>query len=443
MPDFLLSDILALSARAVAARVAGGDVSAEAVARAYLDRIAARDAAIEAWVSIDREPVLAAARARDGAGTGGMLAGVPVGVKDVIDTADLPTGYGSALYAGHRPAADASCVALARGAGAVVLGKTVATEFAMASPGKTRNPWNPGHTPGGSSSGSCAAVASGMALMAFGTQTVGSITRPAAYCGVVGYKPSFGLLPRAGVKPLADTLDTLGIITRDVRDAAYCTAALAGRSALVVPEDPRPPRIGIFPTSRWALAEAPAREAMSRTQAAAEAAGYALRDLSVPGWFDGLFALQDAILGWEVAQSLAHERLACADRVAPATRAFFETRIRTTADEYDAALAVLAGIRPLVDDLFEDVDVLLTPAATGEAPEGLESTGNAVFNRAWTLLHLPCITVPVGLGPRGLPVGVQLVGRLGQDARLLAAAAQVEDALDAQGTRSGRALWID
>src|SRR5205823_2063713 len=225
---------------------------AEALTTACLDRTAAREPVVGAWYYLDRYAALGAARQRDAEPPRGPLHGIPIAVKDLIDTADMPTGYGSPIYEGHRPAADAACVALARAAGAVVLGKTVTTEFACFTPGKTANPRNPAHSPGGSSSGSAAAVADGMVPLAFGTQTAGSVIRPASYCGCIGFKPSFGVLPRAGVKPLCGSLDTIGTMARTVADAAFFTGVIAGRPALrdvAMPD--APPRFGIYRTPMW------------------------------------------------------------------------------------------------------------------------------------------------------------------------------------------------
>src|SRR5947207_7207245 len=227
-----MPDPLSLSVRAAAQEIAAGQLNAEALTRACLDRIAAREGVVGAWHYLDPEAALAAARQRDAEPPRGPLHGIPIAVKDLIDTVDMPTAYGSPIYDGHRPAADAPCVALARAAGAVVLGKTVTTEFACFTAGKTANPHNPAHIPGGSSSGSAAAVADGMVRLAFGSQTAGSTIRPAAYCGCVGYKPSFGVIPRAGAKALADSLDTIGVIGRTVDDAACFTGGIGGRPAL-------------------------------------------------------------------------------------------------------------------------------------------------------------------------------------------------------------------
>src|SRR5229473_6284675 len=251
-----MPDPLTLSARDAAREIAAGRLSAEALIAACLERIPAREPVVGAWHHLDRDAALAAARCCDTSAPSGPLHGIPIAVKDLIDTVDMPTGYGSAIYEGHRAAADASCVAIARAAGAVVLGKTVTTEFACFTAGKTANPHNPAHTPGGSSSGSAAAVAAGMVPLAFGTQTAGSVIRPAAFCGVVGYKPSFGTIARAGVKPLADSLDTVGIMARDVADAAFFAAVLSDRPTLTVEGDLPLPRIAFYRTPEWRHAEA-------------------------------------------------------------------------------------------------------------------------------------------------------------------------------------------
>src|SRR5437899_2685534 len=245
--EIAVTDLRTLTAREAGRQVAERRITVEALVTAYLDHIEARESVVGAWQFLDRERALATARRRDAEAPRGPLHGVPVAVKDLIDTHDMPTAYGSAIYRGHQPAADASCVALARGAGAVVLGKTVTTEFAAFTPGKTANPRNPAHTPGGSSSGSAAAVADGMAPLAFGTQTAGSVIRPGAYCGCIAYKPSFGLINRAGVKPLADSLDTIGVLARSAEDAAWVAGLLAERSGLRhLSAPPLAPRFGLY-----------------------------------------------------------------------------------------------------------------------------------------------------------------------------------------------------
>ncbi|MDH6264851.1 Asp-tRNA(Asn)/Glu-tRNA(Gln) amidotransferase A subunit family amidase [Rhizobium sp. SG_E_25_P2] len=426
-------EIRALSARTLAAFVEGHSLTVTEIAEAYLERIAAHEADVQAWKYIDAEQILAQAGDIDKAGPKGALSGVAIGVKDVIDTADMPTGYGSSAYEGFQPACDAPCVALSRAEGALVLGKTVSTEFAMASSGKTRNPYNPAHTPGGSSSGSCAAVAAGMALMAFGTQTAGSIIRPASYCGVVGYKPSFGLIDAAEVKVLSHQLDTLGLITRRVDDAAWCAAALSGRSRLVVNDIPDQPVIGLFAPSRIDQAGPEAMVALEQAATRISAAGGVMKTIALPDWFDSLHDLHSAIMGWEVTHALAHERLKLWDRLTPVTRDFLTEKAKVSVEDYEAACTAIIERRAQLSALMDGLDAIMTLPAPGEAPEGLSSTGAPVFNSPWTVLHGPCVTLPVMLSAKGLPVGAQLVGRIGDDARLLHVAAFAEKAVGFTG----------
>ena len=426
MRAFSASDIRLLTARDVVRRVQSGGLSAEAVCRAHIERSLAVEADIQAWQCFAPQHALAQARQPD---TGGALAGVVLGVKDMIDTADLPTCYGSEAYQGFRPPWDAPVVTLARRQGAVVLGKTACTEFSLTSPAKTRNPSNKAHTPGGSSSGSCAAVAAGMVHAAFGTQTSGSIIRPASFCGVVGYKPSFGMLNRSGVKPLSDSLDTVGVVGRNVRDVAMIAAVLAERPELMPGRQADAPRFGLFFGSRRDFMQPETERALRRATAAAAATGVPPSALDPPEWIDALHACHDAVMGWETTRALAYERMHRTGMVNEVTLLFLDRLSRVTLEDYDAAQQALMDRAGLLDQLLGDCDVLLTAAAPGEAPRGLDSTGDPVFNKVWTLLHGPCVTLPAGHGPLGLPVGVQLVGRLGGDAGVLAAAALLEDAL--------------
>jgi amidase len=422
-----VTDPRSLTARDAAREIAEGRLGAEALVRAYLDRIEARESVVGAWHYLDREQALAEARARDAEPPRGPLHGVPIAVKDLIDTHDMPTGYGSPIYERHRPAADASCVALARAAGAVVLGKTVTTEFAAFTPGKTANPHNPAHTPGGSSSGSAAAVADGMAPLAFGTQTAGSVIRPASFCGVVGYKPSLGMIARAGVKPLADSLDTVGVMARNVADAAFFAGVLTERPALrhLMPPE-RPPQIGLYRTPVWAEAEPVAAAALDRARAALERAGAMVEELAIAPEHEPLSEAQDKIMGFEMARALAHERIRHSAQLSPRLAQMLDAGMAVGADEYDAARAAAETARAGLGTFFGGCDAVLTPAAPGEAPAGLGYTGNPVFNRMWTLLGTPCATVPAYWGDSGLPTGAQLVGRVGDDARLLACALFLE-----------------
>ncbi len=421
---------LTLSARAAAREIAAGRLTAEALVSAYLERIAAREPIVGAWQYIDPEAALKAARHCDASGPGGPLHGLPIAVKDLIDTVDMPSGYGSPIYRRHRPGADAACVALARGAGAIVLGKTVTTEFACFTPGKTANPHNPAHTPGGSSSGSAAAVADGMVPLAFGTQTAGSVIRPASFCGCIGFKPSFGVISRAGVKPLCDSLDTVGTMARDVADAAFFAGVLAGRPALRDVAMPQAaPRFGLYRTPMWPEAEPSTEQALERARSALEKAGATVVELAVPAGHQNLTAAQESVMGFELVRGLAYERLQRSAELSPRLGQQLDEGMAVGAEEYDAAVAYTTAARAGLSGFFGDCDVLLTPAAPGEAPVGLGYTGNPIFNRMWTLLGTPCVTMPALWGASGLPTGIQLVGRVGDDARLMAAGLFAERAL--------------
>jgi Asp-tRNA(Asn)/Glu-tRNA(Gln) amidotransferase A subunit family amidase len=387
---------------------------------ACLDRVAAREGEVRALVSFDAE---AARRAADSAA--GPLTGLPLGVKDVFDTADFPTAYGSPVYEGHRPAHDAAAVALAKAAGCVLPGKTVTTEFAYFHPGPTANPRNPAHTPGGSSSGSAAAVGAGMVPFALGTQTAGSVIRPAAFCGVVGYKPSFGAISTYGVKQFAWSLDTVGLFARDLADAALLAQALSGLP-LCPPADPGVPRIGLCRTEHWPAAEAAGAGALEAAAAAARKAGAEVRQIELPPACAGLIEDQKTVMAWEGARALAHERRTVRARLSAPLLELTDAGAALDAEAYLKARARTRAARASLAQTFAEVDVLMTLPAPGEAPEGLGATGDPVFNRIWTLLGVPCLAVPCGTGPQGLPLGVQLVGAFDGDAGLLAAGAWLE-----------------
>lgn len=424
-----------LSARQIAAAVARRELSAEAVVRDCLERIAAAEPQLQAWQHLDAQGALARAREIDQQASPGALAGVPIGVKDLMDTADMPTTYGSPIYKQHRPAVDAACVAACRTAGAVILGKTVSTEFATFRPGPTRNPRAPAdrpHTPGGSSSGSAAAVAAGMVPVAFGTQTAGSIVRPAAYCGVVGYKPTHGLLPLAGTKPLSPSLDTVGVLARTVDDAAFFVGALAGTQSRWSP--PSKLRVGLCRTPHWDLASDDARRALAEAARLFEQAGARVVDVTLPSAWDGLTQAQIDIMGHEALAAFAPERRTHAELFSPAFAAFLETAGQVDAARVAEAHRLAERARCELEALFGTVDVMIAPSAEGEAPAGLEATGNPIFNRMWTLLGAPCVHVPLGLGGRGMPVGVTVIGPRWQDLRALAAADLLERRSTQQST---------
>jgi Asp-tRNA(Asn)/Glu-tRNA(Gln) amidotransferase A subunit family amidase len=418
---------------AEAARLIGaGQLKSEELVRACLDRIAERDGEIGAWTCFDVEQALRRARELDReAGPRGVLHGIPVGVKDVIDTADLPTEYGSPIYRGHRPRADASCVSLARSAGAIVLGKTATTEFASIHPAPTRNPLNPACTPGGSSSGSAAAVADFMVPLAFGTQTAGSTIRPAAFCGVVGYKPTFNLINRAGLKFSAESLDTIGLFARSVEDVALFAHALSGQGMPAFAA--APVRIGLHRTPRWMSAQPAAREALEQAAQQLAAAGAAVTERELGPGFESLYDAQGVIMRYEVARATAWETVSHRELLSPEFAERMDQGMAISHSEYQAAQDQAELCRQRFAGELAGVDVLLTLSASGEAPQDLKTTGDAMFNRIWTLLGAPCVHVPSGVGPRGLPLGVQVVGVRGGDLATLRCAHWIESKLGARG----------
>ncbi|CAN1495445.1 GatA Asp-tRNAAsn/Glu-tRNAGln amidotransferase A subunit and related amidases [Burkholderiaceae bacterium] len=418
---------LPLSACEAAHQLAQRTLRAEDLVRDCLERIDAREPEVQAWTHVARDAALVRAKALDQGAHQGLLHGLPIGVKDLIATADMPTSYGSPIYAGHQPANDASCVALARAAGAVVLGKTVTTEFATFQPNQTRNPHNLAHTPGGSSSGSAAAVADGMVPLALGTQTAGSLTRPAAYCGVVAFKPSFGGINRAGAKPLSDTLDTVGTLARNVPDAALFAAALSGRSSWLVrpmaEHLSRPLRVGICHTYEWGQALPETHAALQQAAASLSAAhGMTVQDVHLPVSYQQLVQAQTYIQLAEQAQCLSYERLQHFASLSPRLQGILQAGVDVTIEQYDQAQALVALCRAQLADVFQDVDVLLAPSAPGAAPLGLDNTGDPVFCRIWTVLQTPTVNIPAGLAPNGMPVGLQVVGKVGADGLTLASA---------------------
>ncbi len=400
------------------------DINSADLVRACLDRVSERELEVQAFAHLAADAALAQAKALDAGPLRGPLHGLPLGVKDLLDTGDMPTAYGSSIYAGHQPRADAAAVAHCRDSGAVVLGKTVTTELANMSPGVTRNPHRLDHTPGGSSSGSAAAVADCMLPLALGTQTAGSLIRPAAYCGVVGYKPSHQTVSRAGIKSLSDSLDTVGGFGRTVRDVALLGSVLTANAslndaALWRAFEGAAPRLAWCQTPDWALAE-------EATQSAWAQAQHLLKDLgtllTLPEGLTGLVPLQKAIQAFETAQSLRPEQRLAEHQLSQPLRDLLADGSRISGEQHGLNLRQVADCRRQAAGLFNDLDVLIAPSTLGEAPHGLQTTGDPLFCRGWTVLGLPCIHLPFAKGPHGLPVGLQVVGAYGQDARLLAAA---------------------
>jgi len=404
-----------------------GRLSAEALVRSCLERIADREPLVRAWAHLDPEAAIAAARRADAAGAGGPLHGVPIAVKDLIDTHDLPTEYGTPIYRGHRPAWDASCVALARRAGAIVLGKTVTTEFAYFSPGPTANPHDLSRTPGGSSSGSAAAVADRMVPIGFGTQTAASVTRPASFCGLVGYKAGHGQFSLAGIRAFAVSFDSLGLLARSVADAQWLRGALLGVGMpAAAPSLARPPRIGVCRTPSWEAADADARAALATAAQRLADAGADVTEAPAPVGFETLVEVHRTIMACEAAASLAFEHDAHAARLSQPLRQLLDEGRALPRERFLAALEAAQLARAAFERWARGWDALLAPGAPGAAPVGLQATGDPVFSRMWTLLQGPSVVLPGLRAASGLPVGVQLVGRMGSDDALLALARWAE-----------------
>jgi Asp-tRNA(Asn)/Glu-tRNA(Gln) amidotransferase A subunit family amidase len=405
-----MTDAWRLSATEAARLLVAGELTSEELVASCFERIAAREPELRAWAYLDEESALAQARSRDDEERRGPLHGIPVGVKDVIDTADMPTAYGSPIYAGHRPERDADCVTWLREAGAVVLGKTVTTEFATYEPPPTVNPLDPARTPGGSSSGSAAAVAAGMVPLAYGTQTAGSVIRPASFCGIAGFKPAHGWRSITGIKRLSDRLDTLGLLARTVEDAAL----LGGFAA----PSPREGRVAFCRTPWWDRLEdgAALEEAAARLGA---------EEVELPPEFAELAEAQETVMAFDVARNLEPEWREHRDGLSGAMRDYIERGRSVSGEEAGAAAAVRDRCHSMLPGVFEGFDALLVPGALGEAPLRVDGhTGDPLLCRAWTFLGVPAISVPGMVGPAGMPIGVQLVGL--SEAGVLGAAAWVE-----------------
>lgn len=388
-----------------------------------LARIAERDEEVRAWVSRHSDDDI---RSMATTAPEGPLHGWTLGVKDVIDTADLPTERGSPIYAGRRTTNDAACVAVARQSGATVMGKTVTTEFALFTPGPTRNPHNLEHTPGGSSSGSAAAVADGQVRAAFGTQTVGSVLRPAAYCGCVGFKPTHQLVPLTGVATLSHAFDTIGWFTTDVADATVMLQALTGADA-VAPA--RRLRVGYYRSHQWDSGQPELAAIMDAAAAQLRAADIDVLEFEPLPELATAFDDANAMLHYEIARVFEWERRHHYDNISQLVQKMLARSDGIGHDRYREAHLALSAARQAYDSFMvaHGLDALLTPSAPGEAPP-LKTTGDSVFNRVWTALGVPAVHLPTGTGPGGLPVGVQLTGRFWRDPELLSVARAAESA---------------
>jgi Asp-tRNA(Asn)/Glu-tRNA(Gln) amidotransferase A subunit family amidase len=402
-------------------RIEQGDLSSEAAIAQSCEAIEAQDKTIGAFVC--RAEKLRAASA-------GPLRGIAVGIKDNIDTADLPTEMGCpAIYGGWRPRADAPVVMMLKQAGATIVGKTTTTAFAANDPTATLNPHNHGHTPGGSSSGSAAAVGAGMIPLALGTQTGGSVIRPASFCGVAAIKPTYRLLPSVGVKCFSWTLDTVGLFAAGVEDLAHGLSVITGRPELLPRGATQAPRIGIVTQDFAGAPEAAGGEALRIATSAAERAGAAVRALALPDIVAQAWRIHETIQQFEAHQAFAWEYRENYDAMPPLLRGRLDQSVDITPAAYDEARGIAVRARAALAEVFDSVDVLLTFSAPGAAPKGLASTGDTRFNKLGTLMGVPCVNIPAYVADGGLPVGVQVIARFGDDAGALEAARFVEEAL--------------
>ena len=431
-------DLATLTASAARRLLDEGRIGALELTEACLARIAAQEPRVQAWAFLDPDLARTQARRCDEIRRAGRpqgpLHGIPVGVKDIMDTRDMPTEHGTPIHTGRRPSRDAAVVERLRAAGAVILGKTVTTELAVYHPSKTRNPHDPERTPGGSSSGSAAAVAAGMVPLAIGSQTNGSVIRPASYCGVFGFKPSHGLVSRFGVLTQSPPLDHLGVFARSVEDLARLVEPLTGFDArdrdtrleapprlleVTLQDWPLAPDLALVKSPVWDQADDDLRAAFAEL---AEALGGRVTEVELPESFGSAHAMHGLIMSVDIARSFAAEYQRGRDQLSERLRGIIEDGQRALAVDYARALDLVPALRATLDPLFDQYDMIVTPATTGQAPRGLHATGSPAFCTIWTLLGLPAVSLPLLTGAEGMPIGVQLVGRFGDDARVLRAA---------------------
>ncbi len=436
-----MPDPYKFTATEAAVRMASGELTSVQLVESCLERIHAREREVGAWAHLDEDMALNAARVADATEPKSPFHGIPFGVKDIIDTADLPTECGTPIRAGRRPTEDAPCVARMKAAGAVTIGKTVTTEYALYHPGKTRNPLNLAHTPGGSSSGSAAAVADSMVPVAFGSQTSGSLIRPAAFCGICAFKPTRGITDISGMLQLEPDFDTIGYMGRDFDD-------LATFFAIVHDHTPRPlddgighrPRIGLCRTPMWPHAEQESIDAVEDAAEQLRSIGADVQEVRLPSSFDGLLDTHATILKAALTRSLGEDYRDHRDQMSPVLREMIEAGFEVPKNQEETLRAHAAECRASINHAFGDRDAFLCPSVVGEAPEGILATGNPVFQAMWTLLNVPIAGIPGAVGPTGLPVGIHLVGRRGDDETILRLgkwfhARRVADSLSANDPR--------
>ncbi len=438
-----------LTATEAARKIRAGEITSEELVQSCLERIEALEDTIGAWTHLDKDYALAQAKAaqaqRQAGESLGPLHGVPVGIKDIFDTRDMPTENGTVLHAGRQPKADSTVVALLRQAGAIIMGKTVTTELAVLHPGKTANPHDPKRTPGGSSSGSAAAVASYMVPLATGSQTNGSMIRPASFCGIYGYKPTHGLISRHGVLPQSRFLDQIGVFSRTLEDAALMAQVLIAHDPndpdtrphapphlmkTLAGEPPVPPRLAFVTTPAWdEFADDDSKAAFPELM---EHLGDSADTLALHKPFVNVYGWLKTIMGADQAMSYRREYERGKDKLSPILVDMIEQGQKVLALDYNQAAATREGLNLLLSEIFDEYDAIVTPASTGQAPLGLDTTGNPIFSTPWTFCGVPAISLPLLQGSDGMPIGVQLVGPRGDDARLLRTARWLVEAVDAE-----------
>jgi Asp-tRNA(Asn)/Glu-tRNA(Gln) amidotransferase A subunit family amidase len=446
--------LAALNLTEAAAHIREGRIKSAELVHDCLARVDEIDGNVQAWAYLDRDYVMRQAEAADlhrmHGKPLGPLHGIPIGIKDIIDTGDMPTELGSAVWAGRTPRRDAFTVARLRADGALIMGKTVTTEYAYFHPGKTRNPHDPARTPGGSSSGSAAAVAAFMVPGAVGTQTNGSVIRPAAFCGVVGFKPTHGLIPRSGALLMSRSFDQIGVFARTVEDAALLAESLVGFdeedpdtrptgrppfSSVASSEPPLPPRLAFVKSPVWSEAEADTQQAFASLM---QSLGDAATELELSASYRRAIDLHRIAMEVEMAHNLHRDYEKARDQLSETLRGLIERGRTHRAVDYAAAIAGIGSLNSSIEEVFNEFDAILTPAAPGVAPRGLESTGNPIFCTIWTYLGLPAISLPLLQSEEGLPIGVQLVGRRGYDPRLLRTARWLVKTVTGKGRRTNR-----
>jgi Asp-tRNA(Asn)/Glu-tRNA(Gln) amidotransferase A subunit family amidase len=416
-----------LDASEIAKKISNYEISTESLVRSCLERVEEKEGIVKAWTEIDKSKVIRAAKKIDKSSDKNILNGIPIGWKDIIHCKGYKTACGSPIYKESIATINAAPVSMSIRSGALVLGKTVTTEFATSFPGSTTNPHNPLHTPGGSSSGSAAAVADFMVPVAIGTQTGGSVIRPASFCGIVGFKPSFNTISRYGVKQVSDSLDTVGTFSRNVKDTALLVAGLTGRKEFLTASKIKPLKIAICRTANWSQAENAMIDSIYFAGKLLSKNGIIIKEINLENSFKNLDAAHHDIEYFELSRALQDEYLSSPKLLSQAIKFRIETGHNINLSEYHMAIELAQKCKEIAAyKIFSKYDLLLTPSALGEAPKGLSSTGNATFNRIWTLLGLPCISIPSFMGPNQLPLGIQFIGPIRSDVKVLSNALWIE-----------------